>query len=257
MGSKMAKGKPGADSSNLVTAQIDGQGLIQLACDLFGEFPVLWGRYFTSTSTSGNVEYQHRKENQPLRDKGIRVLPIARQTKRVEGSLDEGSSDAKANADDIIATFGSDYLASQGGRFFVFLDVEGTPSLSVPYYTGWAQTLRAHSATITNSDVILLPCVYATQNDSPTWTTVATAANAGVECNGAWIARWRHHGCAPLDDWDDNVVNPTVPIPCPVLIWQYADACHGGNGFDCSQTKPGIDLNKDLLNQLILPPPAS
>ena len=253
----MAKGKPGADSSNLVTVEISGQGLIQLARSLFNEFPVFWGRYFTSTSASGSVEYRHRKENQPLRDNSIRVLPIARQTKRVKGSLDDGSNDAQANAEDIIETFGSDYLASQGGRFFVFLDVEGSPSLSQSYYTGWAQALKARSSAITNSAVTLLPCVYATQSDTTTWAAVAAAANAGVECNGAWVARWRHHGCAPLDEWDDSLVNPPVRILCPVLIWQYADDCYGGNGFDCSQTNPAIDLDRDLLNHLILPPSVS
>jgi hypothetical protein len=86
----MAKGRPGSDSSTLATSQINGQGLIQLARDLFGEFPVFWGRYFTSTSAAGNVEYRHRKENQPLRENGIRVLTIARQTKNVNSSLDVG-----------------------------------------------------------------------------------------------------------------------------------------------------------------------
>src|SRR5713101_9093673 len=111
----MAKGQPGADSADIVTAEIDGQRLIELARVLFGQFPVFWGRYFTSTSASGNVEYRHLKENQPLRDNNIRVLPIARQTNRVSGTHSEGSADAEKNADDLLATFGADYLASQGG----------------------------------------------------------------------------------------------------------------------------------------------
>jgi len=78
----MPKGRLGADSSMLVTTQIAGKTLVQLAVELYGEPPVFWGRYFTSTSTGGNVEYRHLKENQILRNNNIRVLPIARQTRR-------------------------------------------------------------------------------------------------------------------------------------------------------------------------------
>jgi hypothetical protein len=141
----MAAGMPGADSSTLVTSQIGGRNLIELATEALGAKPVVWGRYFTSVATTGVVEYRHLKENQPLRTDGIRVLPIARQTKRVNGSVADGSADATANAEDLILTFGADYLASQGGQVFMFLDVESTPSLSVAYYQGWAGTLVVHS----------------------------------------------------------------------------------------------------------------
>jgi hypothetical protein len=110
----MAVGVPGADSSNLVTSQIGGQNLIDLATNVFGRPPVVWGRYFTSVASTGVVEYRHLQENQALRSSGMRVLPIARQTKRVNGSVVDGSADAMANAEDLILTFGADYLASQG-----------------------------------------------------------------------------------------------------------------------------------------------
>ena len=134
----MANGKPGADSSVLVTHQIEGKTLVQLASELFGEPPVLWGRYFTSASTPGNTEYRHLKENQILRDSNIRVLPIARQTLHVGGNQAQGSADATKNVEDVILTFGAKYLASHGGKFFLVLDVEPNPSLSVSYYTGWS-----------------------------------------------------------------------------------------------------------------------
>jgi hypothetical protein len=102
----MAKGRPGADSSVLVTHQIQGKTLVQLASELFGAPPILWGRYFTSASTTGDVEYRHLQENQILRDHNIRVLPIARQTKRVSGSQALGSADAAQNVEDLILTFG-------------------------------------------------------------------------------------------------------------------------------------------------------
>ena len=101
----MTKGMPGADSSTLVTSQIGGRNLIDLATEVFGTTPVLWGRYFTSVSTTGVVEYRHLKENQILRANNIRILPIARQTKNVNGTVADGSADATANVEDLIETF--------------------------------------------------------------------------------------------------------------------------------------------------------
>src|SRR5882672_7419734 len=54
----MAIGRPGADSSNLVTRLIHGKPMVDVAAELFGQMPVLWGRYFTSVATSGLVEYR-------------------------------------------------------------------------------------------------------------------------------------------------------------------------------------------------------
>jgi hypothetical protein len=249
----MAKGKPGADSSVIVTSRIMGTGLIDLAKALYGDTPVFWGRYFTSSSTGGTVEYRHLKENQPLRDNNVRVLPIARQTRNVGGTVAHGSADAVNNSDDLFATFGADYLSSLSREFYMFLDVEGSPSLSKDYYAGWAQALAIHSASASGGKVTILPCVYATQGDNATWSAVSAAMTAGVRCKGAWIARYPRSGCQPLPDWSDALVTPSVGIPCPILIWQYADDCHGGGGFDCSETNPSIDL-QDLLNHLILPP---
>jgi hypothetical protein len=185
------------------------------------------------------------------------VLPIARQTKNVDGTQANGSADAEANADDLLATFGPDYLASLGGEIYMFLDVEGSPSLSRAYYTGWSQTLVAHSSSQTGDRVEVLPCVYATRADNATWSAVAAAVAAGAVCEGVWVARWPSHGCQPLPEWNNDRVQPSVAIPCPVLIWQYADDCHGGGGFDCSETNPNIDLEEDLLNHLVLPPDMS
>ncbi len=105
----IAIGSPGADSSNLVTRLIDGKPMVDVAAELFGQMPVLWGRYFTSVAATGLVEYRARMENQALRDRNIRVLPIARQTRHVDGTQARGSTDAQLNAEDLIKTFGADY----------------------------------------------------------------------------------------------------------------------------------------------------
>lgn len=253
----MPTGRPGADSSTLVTHRIDNQNLMELAEGLFGETPVLWGRYFKRFGNTDPVQYQHDRESTPLRERNIRVLPIARQTTRVDGSETDGIADARGNVEAVIRTFGRDYLRLEGGEFFYFLDVEGPPhSLSRRYWRGWAETVVAHSAAFTDGAVTLIPCVYAPQGDNVTWQSVADEAEGGVPCGGAWIARWRRRGCAGLLEWDDNIVQPRIEIPCPVLLWQYADECHGGDGIDCNETNPNLDLEADLLNKLILPPPA-
>jgi len=249
----VAIGSPGADSSNLVTRLINGKPMVDVAAELFGQMPVLWGRYFTSVATSGLVEYRARRENQALRDRNIRVLPIARQTKHVDGTQAAGSGDAQLNVEDLIKTFGASYLQSQGGKFLMFLDVEGTPSLSTDYYLGWARTLVDHSQSISRGAVTIHPGVYATQADDATWQAVAEASQRGVQTLGAWIARWRIRGCGRPLDWDPAIVTPRVKIPCEVLLWQYADECHGGEGFDCNETNPNIHL-QDILSQCILPP---
>jgi hypothetical protein len=249
----MAFGSPGADSSNLVTRLIDGKPMVDVAADVLGQMPVLWGRYFTSVAATGVVEYRANRENQALRDRGIRVLPIARQTKHVDGSQARGSADAQLNAEDLIKTFGVDYLKSQGGKFIMFLDVEGTPSLSTHYYMGWARTLVDHSQSFSDGAVTIVPGVYATQADSTTWRAVAEAGERGVKSQGAWTARWRRHGCSEMLAWEHDIVYPKIKIPCEVLLWQYADECHGGDGFDCNETNPHLDL-QGILSQCVLPP---
>jgi hypothetical protein len=88
---------------------------------------------FHQRAATGLVEYRARRENQALRDRDIRVLPIARQTRHVDRTQAEGSADAQLNAEDFIRTFGASYLQSRGGKFIMMLDVEGTPSLSTDY----------------------------------------------------------------------------------------------------------------------------
>jgi hypothetical protein len=174
----------------------------------------------------------------------------------VSGSFSDGSTDAAGNAEDVINTFGAANLAAQGGKFLMFLDVEGSPSLSAAYYRGWAQNLLAHSQAFSNNTVTLLPCVYATQGDSDTWNAVTTACRQGATCNGAWVARWRvGGGCITLPDFDNHTVMPNVPIPCNVLLWQYSNDCHGGGGFDCDEINPDPAIQAVVLSGSVLPPP--
>ncbi|HEX7318049.1 MAG TPA: hypothetical protein VF297_29360 [Pyrinomonadaceae bacterium] len=247
----MAKGNPGADSSQPVTAE-----LINTATQQFGQAPLFWGRYFTSPTATGTVEYHHGTESPVLAQHNIRLLPVARQTGHVGGSQQQGTSDAQQNVQDFLDTFSQDYLVSQGGQFLLFLDVEGSPStgspsLSLDYYLGWARTLVSYSQSQTGGAVTILPCVYARQGDNETWDVLVSANGQGATCNGAWVARYYYSGC-DMHDWNDSVVMPSVALPFDVLLWQYAENCCGGT-IDCNQTNPNLDTNTLLLDRLILP----
>lgn len=245
----MPRGFFGADSSSPVTTE-----LVQTAAALFGQPPPFWGRYFTSVTTGGQVEYRHAEESPVLAQNKIRLLPVARQTTNVAGNQQQGAADASANVTDLLATFPQDYLASEGGQFLIFLDVEGTtesPSLGADYYTGWAQTLISQSRKLTNNSVTILPCVYARQGDDATWEVLVAANQQSIPCYGAWVARYYYNSCSP-SDWDDAVVLPSVKLPFPVLLWQYAENCCNGM-IDSNQTNPGVDIQSELLNRLILP----
>ena len=105
----MSQGIPGADSTDQVT-----HALIEEATRLIGVTPQFWGRYFCSPSNPSPYEYAHVNENWPLSENNIKLLPIAEQTWRVAGSQQDGAADARGNVDDLIETFGADYLAGTG-----------------------------------------------------------------------------------------------------------------------------------------------
>jgi hypothetical protein len=253
----MPTGRPTADSASLVTQMVNGQNLIAFATALYGTAPVLWGRYFKSAAHAGSAEYRHAIENQPLHDAGIRVLPIAQQTDRVGGTQDDGAADARDNAEDLILTFGKDYLAAQGGQFLMVLDVEQTLSLTEDYYRGWASTLIAHSQAFSQGMVTLKPAVYGSRGDTTTWQALANVLAGGATlCNGIWVARYYSDrpACYPPPEFDPGFVMPTVALPCPVLLWQYSENCPTQSGIDCGQTNPAIDPDA-LLLPFCVPPP--
>ncbi len=235
----------GADTAFPVT-----QPLITAATQAIGQKPAFWGRYFTSPQTTGNVEYRHRLEDAVLASNGIRVLPIARQTNDVGGTRADGQREGLANASDVIATFGEDYLAAQGGQFFLFLDVEGSGSsrLSADYFTGWADGLTAASKTVD-----ILPCVYGLPGDAVTWTALARALSQGAKCRGLWLAHPLVSTPEPVA-WNAALVRPSPDPGAPVLLWQYMFAS-GGVNVDRSLVNPAIDAQADLLRFLVPPPP--
>jgi hypothetical protein len=60
-------------------------------------------------------------------------------------------------------------------------------------------------------------------------------------------------GCGAPIRRDDTFITPKVKIPCVVVLWQYADECYGGNGFDCNRINPVIDRNAFLAKCVLAP----
>ena len=199
----MSQGIPGADSTDQVT-----RGLIEEATQLIGATPQFWGRYFCSPSNPSPYEYTHVNENRPLSENNIKLLPIAEQTWRVAGSEQDGAADAQGNVDDLMETFGADYLAGIGQEFLMFLDVEGSPpsnpSLSPAYYTGWARTLSSYSQQKASGRFTILPAVYASRDDTQTWQTLQQNV---APCHAIWIAAYGSNS-PQLPAWDQTRRRP-------------------------------------------------
>ncbi|MCC3498429.1 MAG: hypothetical protein JGK24_01540 [Microcoleus sp. PH2017_29_MFU_D_A] len=242
-------GVQGADSAINVNSDLIVGGATRL---LGGAKPAYWGRYFSGTDFSGFGEYKRREENNILRRNNIRVLPIGRFTTRVGFGEREGDIDGTDQALDFLATFGEDYLQSQGGEFYFFLDVEPSDPLSTEYYLGWSKAVIASSPKIK-----MLPGVYLGSQDDQTSTSLKQAMNRGAECHGLWIARFDNRFRTPSIpipplEFDAFKAQPNTDVPCPVLFWQYAGEIGTRNDFDFNVSNPDVDFNA-LLKRLVLP----
>jgi len=231
--------------------------LVALVREKFGGVPRFWGRYFKKPGFA--QDYQPQLENAVFNQHHIRLLPIARQTDRVAGTASDGAADAQLNVDAFTTSLGIDDLAKIGGELLMFLDVEGTsaknPNLSLDYWIGWSTALVLYSRRVSGARFTIVPGVYCRQNQNPTWTTIATASTFGFPCAGAWVFRSRSAACTkPIPEWDAPFNTPAVPLPCPVMIWQFAIDClfEGGVDFDMLNADSGVATA--LLNRLVLPP---
>jgi len=240
----------GVDTLDSVTKK-----LLTQSQQLLGAKPRFWGRYFKKP---GDGVYKPKSEAPLLRDNGIALLPIARQTKNVAGDAKLGAKDAKANVAAFIGAVGADHLAGQGKEFLMFLDVEGTeknPSLSSDYYKGWAGALVAESRKSSGDRFTILPAVYGRTKDDDTWTAIANAVANGAEpCNGAWVARG--HLCAAPNPatFETAFLTPDVPLAFPVLIWQFKLDCPPDKQtFDLDMVNPEAKASKFLLDRLATP----
>lgn len=228
--------------------KVDSSTKIQEAAKLMGASPRFWGRYFRGNTKDG--EYLHEKENKPLDDAIIRVLPISRQTKKVDGTYQDGMDIGTSHAKDVLDTFDEDYLASQGDGFYFFLDVEGVdgqPSLSKEFYLGWSNAVVNAS-----SKVKLLPCVYTSAKQDPTSKlNLSAAMKEGAQCHGLWVANYDSQ--PQISPWNREKAKSATAVPCKVLLRQYIGDIDDGT-YDFNQINPFLDNPELVLQRLILPP---
>lgn len=235
------RGMGGTDTLQRVQAY-----MIPEAWKYMGTFPRFWGRYFQGNLNFG--EYLRSIENKPLRNAGIRVLPISRQTNRVDESQQVGEQLGALHARDVLNTFGESYLASQQvDGFYFFLDVEPTDPLSVGFYIGWSTAVIKSS-----TKVRLLPAVYLNAADSITTKNLSTAMKSGAQCHGLWVANYGTNQ-ALIYPWNKANAKVATPVPCKVLMRQYAGDIKSGL-YDFNQMNPFLDDQELVLKRLILPP---
>jgi hypothetical protein len=234
-------GAPGADTMGNVTATN-----IREASRLLGATPRFWGRYFVGS----DAEYRGHLENKILHDNGIRVAPVCRETNLIHGNSDKGRDIGSRVTSDILLTFGEDYLAAQGGVFYVFLDTEPAPqpALSTDYYLGWSKAVVSAS-----KKVKFLPAVYINHGDDRTANALKVAMQKGAQCYGLWVANYGRNSSL-VSPWRKIQATPAIDLDCPVLVHQYIGDVNSGI-YDFNEINPYLDAPDSLvLNRLILPP---
>jgi hypothetical protein len=227
-----------------------------------GQMPAFWGRYFYAPgqidSTGHKDTHYSAAENGFLNGKGIRLLPLARQTGNVTTDSATGSRDAKQNVEAIFEAIPAAYLAGSDPNPLVFLDVEPANPLDADYYAGWSSMLASYSSQLSQGSVKFKPAIYANTLDAPTWSALARALTGGSLCFGIYVARYHYpDDPTPSHGWDVSVLTPPGGVTPPILAWQYwesADDAKPEFNFDTNIASP---LHSDvLLDGLIMPPPA-
>jgi hypothetical protein len=227
-----------------------------------GQAPAFWGRYFYAPgqiNSSGRKDSHYSAaENGFLRNNGIRLLPLARQTGRVGTDSATGSADARLNVNAIFEAIPAAYLAGSDPNPLVFLDVEPKHPLDADYYAGWSSTIATYSSQISHGAVRFKPAIYANQHDDPTWSALARALTGGSLCFGIYIARYKYpDDPTPDHGWRPDLVTPAGGVTPPIIAWQYwecADNDPAEKNFDTNIASP---FHSDvLMDGLIMPPPA-
>jgi hypothetical protein len=237
----------GTDAAQPVNPQ-----LLNYTREMLGGTPAQFmGRYFKGPGNTDGVQYQPAAENPLLHGAGMKLMPFARQTNHVNGSLVQGQTDARHNVDAYFAAIPAAEVDAQGGKAFLFLDIEPPgdgPDVSVAYYQGWAGAVLAHS------QGRILPCAYLNRsNNVPSLQNIQSAMRLGAECHGLMVASYigsGGNGAITPRDWTDKSTKPPLDIGVPILAWQFWDKYRGA--LDASQVNPA--LAQDVLAWLLVPP---
>ena len=57
----------------------------------------------------------------------------------------------------------------------------------------------------------------------------------------------------PIPSWDAPFDTPSVTLPCPVMLWQFAIDCLFEGGVDYDMVNPDPAVASALLNRLVFP----
>lgn len=213
-----------------------------------------FGRYFKGPGNPETIQYQPKIENSILHAAGVKLLPYARQTNHVNGSLALGQADGQHNVDAYFAAIPAAAVAAQGGEAFIFLDIEPGNDASEDYYLGWAQTVVSHSQAASAGAAKLLPCAYLNRaNNVPSLSRIQQAMGKGAECHGIMVAAYMGKGGTTpptIYDWTDARTKPPVNIGVPIIAWQWWDTYRGS--LDGVQFNPA--LGTAPLGKLLVPP---
>lgn len=226
--------------------------------ELMGVAPAFIGRYF-GPGRPATYQYVPAQENGPAAEADVKILLIAEQTNRVNGST--GLHDGIGNAQNIIQCFGVDYLASLGKEFYCFLDCEGSPDLTAEYWGAWSDAIITESQSLSGGRFTIRPAIYASQGDVATWKALASAMAAGAQCAGLWIASYETTSAGNLPikpTWNANRANTSgIVVNAPLLLWQYAGGFDGSNfeALDPNSINPATDAAA-FLARCVTPPGA-
>jgi hypothetical protein len=242
----------GADSSAPIT-----QHQFDFAVERLGAAPVAWGRYF-------NGRHAHPAEYVAgeagfFRARHLKLVPLAQQTTEVR-KAEHAAEHARMNVQKFIGRVGLDRLAANGNEYLMFLDVEDDPSTDSPvmtpeYWVNWSQALVDESRAQSGNQFTILPAIYGRHNSAATWQALAAAEDAGAErCRAVWVARAFKNGCTrPLPEWNAELDFLTVPVQCPIVLWQYAIECAHGGVVDLNLITANAADRDFLLSRLAVP----
>jgi len=121
------------------------------------------------------------------------------------------------------------------------------------YYAAWSKALIAEANDFSQGRVNFHPAIYGSRGDNKTWSKLTKAMDSGAVCDGVWIARY-FNSQIPRP-WNDSVVNPTVPLNCPIVAWQYwasPDNAPEDLNFDVNLPSPA-DFTM-LVERLVMSP---
>ncbi|WP_095089001.1 hypothetical protein [Mesorhizobium sophorae] len=247
-------------------ADIASPPALRIGTKMLGKSPTFWGRFFKGPGNTSPIQYQPTVENTFFSQRGIRVLPIARQTNNVGRSERLGYVDGQRNGAAVLAAFGANHLARMADGIRVFLDVERYGPMSPSYYEGWSKGLidAGRQTMIDFSDeidmgvfprdisVTFRPCVYGHHSADRTWQSLGTAISGGAVCDGAWIVFMNSPARFPIWPWRSSFTSRHMPSSVPVLACQrILDYSQDGVNLDYNLANPAHEA--DFLNTLVLP----